>query len=333
MFDAETEQAIAEMALQLDLEPSLLLAVAEVESAGRLFAKVNNRNEPLIRFEGHYFDRQLSGVQRQRARRAGLASPKAGVIRNGRSQSQRWKMLKRAMAINRTAALSSTSWGLGQVMGIHWNWLDYGSVDALVSKARSGAVGQIDLMARFIERSNLIPFLQNHDWAGFARRYNGPGFAKNQYDRKLQLAYQRISIERSAKWRKDDTRPGGDSDKGICLRIGSTGLQVSDLQARLKARGYPIVVDGIFGVETDRVIRQFQRLSGDTESGIADGRMLTRLRRSSRYASPDVMDGLKRTLATTEFKWPFAAGTAKSKKRQSAPNVGSWLLSIFRRIA
>ena len=60
------------------------------------------------------------------------AAPKAGVIRNGRSQSQRWKMLKRAMAINRTAALSSTSWGLGQVMGIHWNWLDYGSVDALV---------------------------------------------------------------------------------------------------------------------------------------------------------------------------------------------------------
>ena len=31
------------------------------------------------------------------------------------------------------------------------------------------------------------------DWATFARRYNGPGYAKNDYDGKLQRAYDRFA--------------------------------------------------------------------------------------------------------------------------------------------
>ncbi|MGI9363797.1 MAG: N-acetylmuramidase domain-containing protein [Rhizobiaceae bacterium] len=333
MFDDETEQAITERALKLDLEPSLLLAVTEVESAGKLFADIDNRNEPLIRFEGHYFDRQLKGEQRQKARTAGLASPKAGAVRNSRSQSQRWRMLKRAMVINRTAALSSTSWGVGQVMGIHWNWLNFGSVDALVSTARSGAVGQVDLMVRFIERSNLIPVLQNHDWTGFARRYNGPGFARNQYDRKLQLVYHRISKTRSDKWRKGGAQSSRLDGKSLYLRIGSVGDEVSDVQARLKAHGYPIKVDGIFGIETDRALRQFQRASGDPETGIARGRIMVPSRGAKRIMLLGLADRSKLSAKDTDFKWPLAAGTSKSKISQSARIVGSWLLSIFRRIA
>ena len=52
----------------------MLLAVAEVESAGRVVATVFGRKEPLIRFEGHYFDNRLTDEERARARRLGLAS-------------------------------------------------------------------------------------------------------------------------------------------------------------------------------------------------------------------------------------------------------------------
>ena len=57
MFDSEVKKAITKIAGRLDVPLAALLAVAEVESGGRVLAKVGKRREPLIRFEGHYFDR------------------------------------------------------------------------------------------------------------------------------------------------------------------------------------------------------------------------------------------------------------------------------------
>lgn len=68
MFDNATVSAVAAIAARLNVEPAALLAVAEVESGGKAFARVNARNEPLIRWEGHYFDRRLSGTKRAAAR-------------------------------------------------------------------------------------------------------------------------------------------------------------------------------------------------------------------------------------------------------------------------
>jgi len=192
MFDAQCVSEIAIVAKELGIQPEALQAVAEVESAGRIFAEVAGRREPLIRFEGHYFDRLLGARQRQMARQNGLAHPSAGKIRNSRSQQKRWNLLHRAIAINRIAALSSVSWGLGQVMGAHWQWLGYASVDALVAEARSGAAGQVRLMARYIDKAGLIPTINSEDWTTFARTYNGPGFAQYAYDKKIAAAYQNL---------------------------------------------------------------------------------------------------------------------------------------------
>ncbi len=116
MQSPETNVAIARVARENDLEPAALLAVCHVESGGKVFARVGGRQEPLIRFEGHYFDRRLSAEKRRRARREGLASPKAGAVANPRTQAGRWALLKRAEAIDHRAARESISWGLGQVM-------------------------------------------------------------------------------------------------------------------------------------------------------------------------------------------------------------------------
>ena len=35
-----------------------------------------------------------------------------------------------------------------------------------------------------------VPLSKEHDWAGFARKYNGPGYAENAYDQKLKNAYE-----------------------------------------------------------------------------------------------------------------------------------------------
>jgi hypothetical protein len=189
---------------------------------------------------------------------AGLAHTSAGRVRNPLTQAGRWKLLARASEIDRDAALSSVSWGVGQVMGAHWRWLDYASVEALAMEARSGAEGQIRLFARFIDKAGLKGRLLAHDWAGFARAYNGPAFARHGYDRKMAAAYARISgmtkpVERHAP---------------ALLAMGARGKAVEELQSELRRLGHPLMVDGDFGPATRRALQAFQQAAGARPDGV-----------------------------------------------------------------
>lgn len=246
---------IEKIAERLGIEPAALAAVAHIESGLRTHVMVGGRAEPLIRFEGHYFDRRLSGAKREEARRSGLASPDAGAIANPTSQSARWSLLARAARIDRRAAYESVSWGIGQVMGAHWAWLGYASVDALVDEARSSTAGQLNLMARYIDKAGLAEALRRRDWVAFARGYNGPGFRKNGYDRKLARAYTRYSR-------------GNAGTPSVLLRRGMRGDGVRNLQIGLNGHGFSLRIDGVFGPQTEDAVRRFQDRWGLLVDGI-----------------------------------------------------------------
>ena len=184
---------VSAMAASEDLDPAALEAVLEVESGGAVFARVDGRMEPLIRWEGHYFYRLCKTSVRALARQSGLASPRAGAVANPPTQAARWAMLRRAAELDHEAAYQSVSWGVGQVMGAHWQALGYASVDALAAEARSGFEGQLRLMLRFLAHAGLLYALRRHDWAGFARGYNGPAYRRNGYDGRLRSAYAACS--------------------------------------------------------------------------------------------------------------------------------------------
>lgn len=249
MFDQQVIEEISSVARQLSLEPAALLAVAEVESGGRPFAQVAGRREPLIRFEGHYFDKRLSPAARRMARAAGLASPVAGRIANPSTQAARWQLVEQAAAIDRRAAHESVSWGIGQVMGSHWDWLGYGSVDALVAEARSGVGGQVRLMVRYIDKAGLIVALRSRDWHAFARGYNGPQYRSQGYHSRLSLAYRRHAAVREP----GDANPKPSIDK---------------IQERLVLHGQTVAVDGMNGPRTQAAILAFQSANGLAADGI-----------------------------------------------------------------
>lgn len=256
MFAAETVAEITGTAKHLGIEPAALLAVAEVESGGQAFALVNGRREPLIRFEGHYFDRRLSEENRAIAREKGLAAPVAGAIANPPTQAERWTMLQRAAAIDARAAYESVSWGLGQVMGAHWAWLGFASVDVMVAEARESVAGQARLMALYIEKAGLAEALRGRDWEAFAHGYNGPGYKTYAYDEKIAAAYDRYS-----------GKPGAEP---AVLRRGSRGQAVLALQHDLAALGYRLDADGAYGPGTAEAVRRFQedhRLPADGIAG------------------------------------------------------------------
>lgn len=268
MFTTETIAEIARVASRNGIEPAALLAVAEIESGGRVFAAVSGRKEPLIRFEGHYFDRRLNGAKQRRARLARLASPIAGKVANPASQAARWRMLERAVAIDRKAAFESVSWGIGQVMGAHWAWLGFRDVEALVEQARAGAAGQARLMARYIVKAGLREALAQRDWARFAHGYNGPNYRKNRYHTRLAAAY-----------RRNAGQPASSSagEASGLLRRGSSGDAVRDLQLALSAAGYALRADGRFDGRTEDAVRKFQRDRELVFDGIAGPRTLSAL--------------------------------------------------------
>lgn len=255
MFSRETAAEINKAATEFGIEGAALLAIAEIESGGQVFARIDGRKEPLIRFEGHYFDRRLSGERQAQARAAGLASPVAGEVANPRGQAARWQMIERAATIDRRAAYESTSWGLGQVMGAHWQWLGFDDVDGLVTEARSGAAGQARLMARYIDKAGLTEALNRHDWEAVGHGYNGPGFRKNGYDVKLAEAYRR--------------QVDGPAHGEETMKIGSRGEPVAELQEALLALGYPVDTDGIYGPGTAAAVKRFQEARGLAADGIA----------------------------------------------------------------
>ena len=53
----------------------------------------------------------------------------------------------------------------------------------------ASAEAQLECFTRFIARRWYLVPLREKDWALFAERYNGPAYAKNQYDTKLARAY------------------------------------------------------------------------------------------------------------------------------------------------
>jgi len=265
MFSKETRREIEKAAREAGIEPAALLAIAEVESGGRAFATIAGRKEPLIRFEGHYFDRLLDETQRAAARAKGLASPVAGAIKNPASQAARWRLLEEAIAIDRDAALQSVSWGIGQVMGSHWTALGYACPEDLAAEARSGVGGQVRLMLRFLAANGLLPVIRAHDWAAFARAYNGPRYKVQRYDSRIAAAYDRFAREAAAV-------PG--------LSRGDRGEAVLDLQRMLTAAGYPLDQDGRFGPATADAVARFQKGGGLAATGAAGAETMDALSRS-----------------------------------------------------
>ena len=256
-FSPETISAIQTEATRLGLDWQVLAAVVQVESAGKAF--IGGRCP--IRIEGHYFYRLLPEEKRQAAMQQGLADPQAGKIANPSKMQDRYAMLARMCAMDEAAALQSCSWGLGQVMGAHWQALAYESPRQLADMAQQSVGLQVNLMGRFIAHEGLVPCLKAKQWEAFAAKYNGPNYVERQYHVQLEQAYEALLQHGPQAFAAQATH---------ILEIGDQGEEVLSLQAALAEHClYLAKLDGLFGPLTEAAVEAFQKAQGLPADGRA----------------------------------------------------------------
>jgi len=208
-----------------------LWAVLTVETSG--FGFLPDRR-PKIRYERHVFHKRTSG--RFSRQYPDISSPDSGGTTTVTNEYVR---LDRAMSLDRQAALESTSWGLGQIMGFNARKLGYTDAEEMATEFIKTEDAQLDGVRRFVmANQSLANALKNKEWKKFAFFYNGAGFVKNAYDKKLQQNEEVFSLH------------------------GMPDLDVRALQAKLTYLDYsPGPIDGILGNATRRAILAFQKAS------------------------------------------------------------------------
>jgi N-acetylmuramidase len=184
------EQDFIDAASTLDCLPAAVKAVCQVEAPRGGF---NPDGTPVTLFEGHKFFKYTKGAY-------AAAAPDLcfrGWTRQhyGKTWQAEQQRLQRAMALDRTAALMSASWGKFQIMGFNHGLAGFETVQGFVNAMYTGERAHLMAFVEFTIATGLTPALRACNWAAFARGYNGASYAENKYDTKLQTAFEQFTKE------------------------------------------------------------------------------------------------------------------------------------------
>jgi len=172
-----------EAAKELNIDVPVIMAVADVESAGDGFLK---DGRPKILFEAQWFSKFTNG--KFNISHPHISSPKwdRSLYKGG---AREYTRLEEAKKLDLIAALMSTSWGMFQIMGFNFELCGFDNVIDFVESNYNSTKGQLMSFVSYLKKRNIHTFLLARDWANFAKFYNGPGYKVNKYDEKLKKAY------------------------------------------------------------------------------------------------------------------------------------------------
>ena len=196
-----SEADYVQAAADLGAEVAAIKAVAEVETAGEAF---DDMGRPRILYERHYFHRLTNG--RFDKNHPTLSNKSSGGY--GKFSAQYGK-LEEAYQLDPAAALKSASWGRFQIMGSNHAAAGHATVQEFVDALARSEAAHLRAFVAFVgANATMKAALQKKNWAAFAKAYNGPGYAKNEYDTKMANAYARLAPPAPPAARQAPVRPG-----------------------------------------------------------------------------------------------------------------------------
>ncbi|MCU1307923.1 MAG: Peptidoglycan-binding domain 1 protein [Acidobacteriaceae bacterium] len=241
-----SSDGLTAVATDLKVHAPEIWAVLAVETSGCGYLP---DRRPQILFERHVFHRLTNGQFDD----GDISDPVPGGY--GPRGALQYDRLGRAISKDRSAALQSTSWGIGQIMGMNYPRAGFHDVEDMVAAIEDSEDRQLTAVGMFLANTGLGTFLRSHDWASFARGYNGPNYAINRYDIRLNSEYQKYST-------------GALPD-----------LNVRAAQLYLTYLGFhPGSIDGIAGEHTMAALAQFRAQNGMQSASGMDASAVAQLR-------------------------------------------------------
>ena len=250
-----SDRDFARAAERLRCEPAAIRAVWEVEAAGRHFL---SDGSVVRRFEPHHFPRQL-WAQLGFSVRTGEAPWRASLRQSSEA------LFQRAAQLDMPGAVRASSWGAPQIMGFNHREAGFADPVEMVEHMAEGAPEQLGAFVQLVEGWGIDSALRAHDWAAFARRYNGSGQVE-VYARRIEAAYRKHSGRASP----------------VVLRVGARGAPVKKLQGILD-----IDADGVFGPQTLAAVRRFQAAQGLTVDGVVGAKTWAALKAQAAQVAPE----------------------------------------------
>lgn len=183
-----TESDFKDAAVILGCDVAAIKAVCKVEAPRGGF---NPDGSPATLFEGHKFSVFTGGKYDKTA--PDISYPKWTRQFYGKTWQAEQDRLQRAMRLDRDAALKSASWGKFQIMGFNHEMAGFKTVQEFINAMYRSEREQLMAFVSFLQKTNLTGALKRREWKSFARGYNGPSYAANQYDTKLAAAYAAFS--------------------------------------------------------------------------------------------------------------------------------------------
>lgn len=179
-----TDADFADAAASLDCPVKYIKAVATVEAPKGGFLP---DGRPTLLFEAHIFSKETQ--HRFDADHPAISSRgwNRKLYKGGTGEYDRQV---EAAKLDRKAALRSASYGKFQIMGFNHAAAGYDTVDAFVLAMGLSEKHHLDAFVAFLKHEKMDAPLREGRWADFARKYNGPKYAENQYDVKLAKAAQ-----------------------------------------------------------------------------------------------------------------------------------------------
>lgn len=176
---------IPRIASQMRTGEDELHAVMDVEAP---MGGYDSKGRLTILYEPHIAYALSSGATRDRLVAAGLAYAKWGTKPYPKDSYPR---LTAAYDIAPSIALQACSIGRGQVLARNYVAAGFDSPEEMwYTLLVGGEAAHLEAVVSFIIHNHLDDEIRAHNWAAFARGYNGSGYKKNNYDVKLAARYK-----------------------------------------------------------------------------------------------------------------------------------------------
>lgn len=177
-----TDKDFEIVAKELGVEVAAIKAVVKIE-AGPKLEGFWAPGVPVVNYVQSLFNKYNGKTKGRKLKDAKVPSGLTGYA------LKEWTSLTNARKINATAADMGCYWGMFQIGGFNYKLCGCESVEEMVSKVCESEFSQLEMFAVFIRNAGMLEALKKKDWAAFARKYNGPSYAKRGYHTRMAKEY------------------------------------------------------------------------------------------------------------------------------------------------